>query len=83
MYINVIEMGDGIYGIEAASKQYFKKSAKTLNAEEAAKIAACLPNPKKYKVKPLSAWVSFRTPWVMSQMEELMNDEDIQKLIRD
>ncbi|MBK8735175.1 MAG: monofunctional biosynthetic peptidoglycan transglycosylase [Saprospiraceae bacterium] len=83
MYINVIEMGDGIYGIEAASKQYFKKSAKTLNAEEAAKIAACLPNPKKYKVKPLSTWVSFRTPWVMSQMEELMNDEDIQKLIRD
>jgi monofunctional biosynthetic peptidoglycan transglycosylase len=84
MYINVIEMGDGIYGIEAASKQYFRKSAKSAECRRSGKNCSLLcPNPKKYKVKPLSAWVSFRTPWVMSQMEELMNDEDIQKLIRD
>ncbi|HEX5625596.1 MAG TPA: monofunctional biosynthetic peptidoglycan transglycosylase [Saprospiraceae bacterium] len=81
MYLNVIEMGDGVFGIQAASKKYFNKNARDLTREEAAKIAACLPNPKRYKVKPLSPYVSFRTPWVLQQMDQLEPDENISRLL--
>jgi len=47
VYLNVIETGDGIYGVEAAAKKYYRKPAKRLTASEAALIAACLPNPRK------------------------------------
>lgn len=47
VYLNVIETGDGIYGVEAAAKKYYNKPAKRLTAGEAALIAACLPNPRK------------------------------------
>ncbi|HYG50627.1 MAG TPA: monofunctional biosynthetic peptidoglycan transglycosylase [Flavobacteriales bacterium] len=47
-YLNIIEMGDGIFGAEAAARSYFDKSAWDLNAHEAASIAAILPNPKKW-----------------------------------
>src|ERR1700684_1952649 len=54
MYLNVAEMGKGVYGIEAAAHFYYGKPAKTLNRTEAAMIAACLPNPKVFTIKPLS-----------------------------
>ncbi|MDD2288511.1 MAG: transglycosylase domain-containing protein, partial [Bacteroidales bacterium] len=47
VYLNVIEFGDGIYGIEAASKHYYGKSAKRLNYTEAKKLARLLPSPIK------------------------------------
>ena len=50
-YLNSIEMGRGVFGVEAASKYYFNKSAKDLTKSEAAWIAAVLPNPKKYDPK--------------------------------
>ena len=45
IYLNVIEWGDGIYGAEAASREYFKKSASNLSASEAAYLAAMIPSP--------------------------------------
>lgn len=48
VYLNVIEMGDGIYGAEMASRYYFNKSAKELTPSEAALIASILPNPRKW-----------------------------------
>lgn len=81
MYLNVSEMGTGIFGIEAASKKYFKKSASKLTRTEAARIAACLPNPKKYKAEPASPYVSRRTSWILTQMNNLEGDEDIEKLL--
>ena len=81
VYLNVIEMGRGIYGIEAAARSYFKKSAAALSRTEAAQIAACLPNPKKYTVKPLSKYVSVRSGWVQRQMNNLEGDADVQRLI--
>ncbi len=48
VYLNVIEMGDGIYGAEAASQVYFKKPAARLTDSQAAQIAAILPNPRKW-----------------------------------
>ncbi|HLO82723.1 MAG TPA: monofunctional biosynthetic peptidoglycan transglycosylase [Chitinophagaceae bacterium] len=82
MYLNVAEMGKGIFGIEAASQAYFKKPAKKLSRQEAAMIAACLPNPKKYSVKPASRYVSIRSGWVLRQMNHLDGDSDIVKLIK-
>lgn len=81
VYLNVSEMGKGVFGIEAASQQYYRKPAGKLNRTQAACIAACLPNPKVYTVKPLSPYVSRRAAWVTQQMNNLQNDPDIQKLI--
>ena len=82
MYLNVSEMGKGVYGIDAAAKYYFNKPAKSLNRSESAMIAGCLPNPKLYTIKPMSRHVATRFPWIMSQMYHLQEDEDIQKLIQ-
>ncbi len=82
VYLNVIEMGRGIYGIEAASQSYFTKPASSLTRAEAATIASCLRNPKMYTVKPLSNSVASRRQWVMQQMNNLQLDPDIQNLIR-
>ncbi|HUS00647.1 MAG TPA: monofunctional biosynthetic peptidoglycan transglycosylase [Chitinophagaceae bacterium] len=82
MYLNVAEMGEGVFGVEAAARKYFNKSAKNLTRTEAAMIAAGLPNPKGYTVKPLSRHVSSRYPWILRQMAHLEGDPDIQALIR-
>src|ERR1700748_3491704 len=58
VYLNVAEMGDGIFGIEKAAEKYFNKPAINLSRQEAALIAACLPNPRRYSVKPVSRYVS-------------------------
>jgi monofunctional glycosyltransferase len=81
VYLNVAEMGKGVFGIEAASQKYFKKPAKKLRQTEAAMIAACLPNPKKYTVKPVSSAVKRRYPWVQQQMQNLAPDKQINILL--
>jgi monofunctional biosynthetic peptidoglycan transglycosylase len=80
LYLNEIEMGEGIFGIEMAAKKYFNKPAKNLTRAEAAMIAACLPNPKRYTVKPLSGFVASKLQWVLQQMNNLQTDPDIQRL---
>jgi len=81
VYLNVSEMGPGIFGIERAAQVYFNKPAVKLSRQQAAMIAACMPNPRRYTVKPLSKYVSVRYPWVMRQMNALQSDPDIQKLL--
>lgn len=81
MYVNVIEMGRGVYGIQAAAKEFFNKDAAKLTRREAAMIAAALPSPKRYTVKPVSKYVSSRHGWVMRQMNNIQSDPDIQELI--
>ncbi|MBA2500111.1 MAG: monofunctional biosynthetic peptidoglycan transglycosylase [Chitinophagaceae bacterium] len=80
VYLNVIEMGKGVFGAEAAAQAFFNKPASKLTRIEAARIASALPHPKKYTVKPLSAYVSKRQHWVMRQMNQLNGDPDIKKL---
>ncbi len=82
VYLNVIEMGKGVFGIEAAAQRYFKKPAKNLSKQETAMIAACLPNPKIYNVKPVSAHVASRYPWIMQQMNNISDDEDIKEIVQ-
>jgi monofunctional biosynthetic peptidoglycan transglycosylase len=81
VYMNVSEMGDGIFGIEKAAEKNFNKNAATLSRQEAAMIAACLPSPRKYSVRPLSKYVSIRSGWVLRQMNNLQGDPDIQRII--
>jgi monofunctional biosynthetic peptidoglycan transglycosylase len=82
VYLNEAEMGKGIFGIEAAAKKYFKKPASRLTRTEAAMIAASLPNPVRYTVKPVSTYVSRKYPWVLRQMNNLDGDPDVVKIIR-
>ncbi|KAA5828205.1 monofunctional biosynthetic peptidoglycan transglycosylase [Algibacter amylolyticus] len=68
VYLNSIEMGNGIYGIEAASQYWFKKPASQLSKQEAAAIAAILPNPRKYIAHPATTYINSRKNWIVKQM---------------
>ncbi len=68
VYLNSIEMGPCIYGAEAASQYWFKKSASKLSNYEAAAIASILPNPLRYKANPATAYIEGRKSWVVKQM---------------
>lgn len=67
-YLNSIEMGQGVFGVEAASQYYFGKSAKDLSKSEAAWIAVILPNPKEYDPKNPSGSLARKHSWVLRQM---------------
>ncbi len=82
VYLNHIEMGKGIFGIQAAAQAYFKKDAKDLTREEAAKIIACLPNPKIFTVVPISQKVANRYPKILREMHNIEDDADIQSVIK-
>ena len=82
VYLNTIEMGKGIYGIEAAARQYYHKPAKNLSQNEAATIIACLPNPKVYTVKPQSRFVAWKSQWILRQMRNIEDDPDVQALMK-
>ena len=60
VYLNVIEMGQGVYGAEAAAQYYFNKSGKSLTKKEAALIIAILPNPRKWDARRPSNYVNSR-----------------------
>lgn len=65
VYLNVIELGPGVYGVEAAAKKYFHKKAKHLTNREASLMAAVLPNPIKFKINKPSAYVLRRQRKIM------------------
>ena len=71
VYLNSIEMGQGVYGAEAAAQAWFGKSAANLTAYEAAAIAAILPNPRQYRAKPASSYIQGRQSWIVRQMRNL------------
>jgi monofunctional biosynthetic peptidoglycan transglycosylase len=68
MYLNEIEMGDGIYGAEAASQAYFKKPARKLTQYEAALIAAVLPDPRRRSPARPTAYLQRRAATIQAQM---------------
>jgi monofunctional glycosyltransferase len=82
MYLNVAEMGKGIFGVQAAATNYFNKDAIKLTKTEAAQIAAALPNPVKFTVKPLSKYVSIRSQNIVGQINNLAGDLDVQEVIK-
>ena len=82
VYLNVIEMGRGVFGIEAAAQYYFNKPASRLNRQEASMIAAILPSPKRYKIKPLSNYVAGRSRFIQTQMNFIKPLPGVQQLMQ-
>ena len=81
VYLNVIEMGPGIFGVEAAAQHYFHKSAKSLTRTEASLIAAILPSPKKYKIAPASSAMQKRSKMIRRHMKNLSGYAEIEELV--
>jgi monofunctional biosynthetic peptidoglycan transglycosylase len=71
VYLNIVELGEQVFGVEAASQRFFYKSASQLNREEAALLAAVLPNPRYYRVDSPSSYVRQRQAWILQQMRQL------------
>jgi monofunctional glycosyltransferase len=71
VYLNIVELGDGVFGVEAASERYFHKPASRLSTDEAALLAAVLPNPIVLHAGRPSAYVEERRAWIVQQMEQL------------
>lgn len=71
VYLNIVEMGDGIYGVQAASQHYFSKNANRVSKDQAALIIACLPSPLKWSpVKP-GRYVRWKKGWIIRQMPKM------------
>lgn len=71
VYLNVIEMGEGIYGIEAAAQAYYKKPSGKLSRQEAAMIAAVLPNPRRWTPTRPTPYIYKRQSWILRQMNNI------------
>jgi monofunctional biosynthetic peptidoglycan transglycosylase len=74
VYLNVAEFGKGIYGVEAASQHYFRKSARYLTTNQAAQLAVLLPSPRTRDPRRLTANLNERVVWVKRQMKQLGTD---------
>jgi monofunctional glycosyltransferase len=75
MYLNIAEFGYGTYGAEAAAQRFFHKSAARLTRDDAAVLAAVLPNPERYSASAPSRYVQQRREWILGQMQALGGPE--------
>ena len=71
VYLNSIEMGNGVYGAESAARHWYRKSAVDLTKQEAAGIAAILPNPRKYKATNSSSYINRRKDKIVRVMQHI------------
>jgi len=69
VYLNVVELGDGVFGAEAAARHHFKRSAASLSAYESALLAAALPSPRRSNPAHPSAFLRERQHWILAQIE--------------
>lgn len=81
VYLNVAQMGKGLFGVEAAAEYYYGISAKNLSRTQAAMLAACLPNPLYYTIKPVAGRTRYRQRWILGQMKNLRGGTAIEKLL--
>lgn len=68
VYLNVIELGSGVYGVEGASQKFFKKSAKNISPYQASLIAAVLPNPRRFRIDRPSSYVMGRQRRILNRV---------------
>lgn len=71
VYVNTVELGDGVYGAQAAARTYFRKDAKRLTSAEAARMAAVLPNPRRYSISRPGPYVQRRSNAIQRQMRHM------------
>jgi monofunctional biosynthetic peptidoglycan transglycosylase len=80
IYLNSIEFGPGVFGVEAAAQQYFNRSAAQLTAQQAALLVTVLPNPHRFLLQRPSPYMLKRQQWVQKQMRQLAS---VERAIRD
>ncbi|MDH4049084.1 MAG: monofunctional biosynthetic peptidoglycan transglycosylase [Gammaproteobacteria bacterium] len=80
IYLNVVELGPGIYGVPAASRYFFARNASRISDSDAALLAAVLPNPHSLQVDNPSRYVRERQRWIIGQMQRLRREQWIIKL---
>lgn len=71
VYANIAEFGDGVYGAEAAAQRYFGRPARTLGRSESARLAAVLPNPRRYSAVAPGPYLQRRQHWIERQARQL------------
>lgn len=72
VYVNIIEFGEGIYGVQAASKHFFNKDAKDLTRREAALLAAVLPNPRRWSPIAPTPYIEKRVDFIQGRMNSVV-----------
>jgi monofunctional glycosyltransferase len=82
VYLNVAEFGPGLFGIEAAARQFFGKPAAALTAEECALLAAVLPSPRRFRADAPSDYVLERQQWILAQMHQVAGFDAVQQLVK-
>lgn len=80
IYMNIVELGPGIYGIPAASRYYFRRDPTSISDSQAALLAAVLPNPHQLQVDRPSDYVRERQRWIQNQMQRLRREQWILRL---
>jgi monofunctional glycosyltransferase len=83
VYLNVVEFGPHIFGVDTAAENFFHQSGSLLNRQQAALLAAVLPSPKTYNVREPSGYLRRRQQWIVSQMRQLGGVKYLQKLVGD
>jgi monofunctional glycosyltransferase len=68
VYLNVIEWGDGVFGAEAAARYHFRTTAASLGPEQAARLAAMVPSPRRYSAGRETAYLQRRADTILSRM---------------
>ena len=81
VYLNIAQFGPGVFGIEAASVKFFQKSAAELTTEQAATLAAVLPNPTRYRADRPSAYVQRRSKSIVSQIQARRRDRRLTRTV--
>lgn len=72
VYLNVIEMGPGVYGVEAAAQKYFHRSAKNISPVQASLIAAVLPNPRRFRIDRPSSYIVRRQQKILYRVSPVI-----------
>lgn len=80
VYLNIAEFGKGMFGVGPASEVYFHKSAARLSEQDAALLAAVLPNPRRLRVNAPSQYVRSRQEWIVEQMHGIGGEEILRTL---
>lgn len=75
VYLNIAEMGDGVFGVDAAARTYFGKPPAKLTAYEAARLAAVLPNPVRWSAARPTAYIERRTTIIRRRIAQLSRDQ--------
>ena len=80
IYVNIVELGPGVYGVGAASRRYFGKTPATLSDYDAALLAAVLPNPIRLRVETPSPYVRKRQGWIVGQVQRLRRESWLSRI---